>query len=69
MTTEFESLVLEHLRAIQADVAEIKARVGRVELRLTAIDHTLGSALSENDRETAAQWLIRRVEHINGARN
>ncbi|WP_295385626.1 hypothetical protein [uncultured Thiodictyon sp.] len=67
MTAETESLVLEHLSAIRGDVSDIKARLGRVELRLSAIEHTLGSALSETDHETV-QWVIRRMEHINGAR-
>ncbi len=61
MTAEFESLVLEHLRAIQADVSGIKDR-------LSAIEQTLDSTLSDSEHETSL-GLIRRVEHINGGWN
>ena len=70
MTVETEGLILEQLRAIQGDVADIKARVARVESRLTAIDQTLGTALSEHEHERdTVQWFTRRVQHINGARH
>lgn len=68
MSAEIESLVLEHLRAIRADVSDIKERMGRVELRVSAIEQTLGSALADSELD-AVQWFTRRVEHINGARN
>lgn len=66
MTAEIENLVLEQLRAIRGEVADIKERMGRVELRLSAIEQTLDGALAESDRE-AGQWFIKRMEHINGA--
>ncbi len=61
-----ENLVLEHLRAIRGDVSDIKERMARVELRLSAIEQTLDGALSDSDRG-AGQWFIKRMEHINGA--
>jgi hypothetical protein len=65
MTAETENLVLEHLRAIRATLGDHGDRLGRVELRLSAIEQTLGSlyALSGSDRETL-QSVIRRVERI-----
>lgn len=65
MTAEIENLVLEHLRVIRADVSDLRERMGRVELRLSAIEQTLGNlyALSGSDRE-AVQSLTRRVERI-----
>lgn len=65
MTADTENLVLEHLRAIRADVSDLRERMGRVELRLSAIEQTLGNlyALSGSDRETV-QSLTKRVERI-----
>lgn len=62
---ELASVTLEHLRAIRADVGDIKERMNRVELRLSAMEQTLGSlyALSGSDRETV-NTLARRVERI-----
>lgn len=65
MTAEMENLVLEHLRAIRATLADHGERLNRVELRLSAIEQTLGSlyALSGSDRDALA-GLSRRVERI-----
>jgi hypothetical protein len=48
--SDAENLVLEHLRAIRATLSDHGERLGRIELRLSAIEHTLGSlyALSGN---------------------
>jgi len=53
MTENTENLVLEHLRAIRADVGDMKQRLDRVDLRLSVIEQTIGSlyALSASDRE------------------
>ncbi|MGA7540274.1 MAG: hypothetical protein WBW93_16075 [Steroidobacteraceae bacterium] len=50
---ETDNIVLEHLRAIRAAVADQAERLDRVETRLSAIETTLGSlyALSGSDRE------------------
>lgn len=60
-----ENLVLEHLRYIRAGQDEIMQRMDRVEIRLSAIEQTLGSmyALSASDRDTL-QSVIKRVERI-----
>jgi len=65
MTDDTTNLVLEHLRAIRSTLADHGERLGRVELRLSAIEQTLGSlyALSGSDRETL-QSAIRRIERI-----
>jgi archaellum component FlaC len=65
MTENVENLVLEHLRAIRADVGDIKERMNRVELRLSVMEQTLGSlyALAGSDRESL-HGLTRRVERI-----
>ena len=65
MTNDVENLVLEHLRAIRGTLSDHGARLNRIELRLPAIEQTLGSlyALSGSDRETV-NALTRRVERI-----
>lgn len=58
-------IILEHLRAIRATQDEHGNRLSRIELRLSAIEQTLGNlyALSGSDRETITS-LIRRIERI-----
>lgn len=65
MTDNIENLVLEHLRAIRSTLSDHGERLNRIELRLAAIEQTLGSlfALSGSDRETLTT-LTRRVERI-----
>ena len=65
MTDNVEDLVLEHLRAIRSTQGEHGDRLNRIELRLSAIEQTLGSlyALSGSDRETINS-VIRRIERI-----
>ena len=65
MTADTENLVLEHLRAIRAKQDQHDERLNRIELRLSAIEQTVGSlyALSGSDREIVNS-LTRRVERI-----
>lgn len=65
MTAGIENLILEHLGGSRADLSEVKDRIGSVELRLSAVEQTLGSlyALSGSDRESLDS-LTRRVERI-----
>lgn len=65
MTKQAENLILEYLRAVRATQDEQGARLGRIELRLSAMEQTLGNlyALSGSDRETMAS-LTRRIERI-----
>lgn len=62
---EPHSLVLEHLRAIRAALGDHGQRLGRIELRLSVIEQTLGSlyAVGGSDRE-AMEAIVRRVERI-----
>lgn len=52
--TDVEHLVLEQLRAIRGTQSEHSERLNRIELRLSAMEQTLGGmyALSGSDRET-----------------
>jgi predicted nucleic acid-binding Zn-ribbon protein len=43
MTGDIENLVLEHLRAIRTDVADVKDRLGRVELGLSKLGQQVGA--------------------------
>jgi predicted nucleic acid-binding Zn-ribbon protein len=43
MTADIENLVLEHLRAIRTDVADVKDRLGRVELGLSTLGQQMGA--------------------------
>ncbi|NEX20584.1 hypothetical protein G3480_09725 [Thiorhodococcus mannitoliphagus] len=65
MTDDTTNLVLEHLRHIRAKVDSLDERVGRVELRLSVIEQTLGGlyAMAGSDRDTL-QSAIRRIERL-----
>jgi hypothetical protein len=65
MTADIENLILEHLRVIRASLADHGDRLGRIELRLSAVEQTLRSlySLAGSDRETLSS-VIRRVERI-----
>lgn len=65
MTDSIDNLVIEHLRVIRCDVGDVKERLDRMDLRLSAIEQTIGSlyALSASDRDTL-QAVIERVERI-----
>ncbi len=65
MSDKVDNLVLEHLRSIRGTLSDHGERLGRIELRLSAMEQTLGSlyALSGSDRETLSS-LARRIERI-----
>lgn len=65
MRDNADNLVLEHLRVIRGDLSDVKERLDRMDVRLSAIEQTIGSlyALSASDRETL-QSVIKRVERI-----
>ncbi len=65
MADDTDNLILEHLRAIRATLTEHGERLNRIDLRLAAVEQTLGSlyALSGSDRETVTR-LTRRVERL-----
>ncbi|CRI65301.1 conserved hypothetical protein [Thiocapsa sp. KS1] len=63
MSDKVDSLALEHLRSIRGILSDHGERLGGIELRLSAMEQTLGSlyALSGSDRETPGS-LARRIE-------
>jgi hypothetical protein len=65
MTEQTENLVLEHLRTIRADIADIKNRVTGVEVAITALGQQIAglttAVYAGNDR---VRDLERRVERI-----
>jgi polyhydroxyalkanoate synthesis regulator phasin len=65
MTDEHTNIVLEHLRAIRAKQDEHSERLTHIEVRLSAIEQTLGTmyVVGASDREALAA-LTRRVERL-----
>ncbi len=43
MSDKVDNLVLEHLRSIRGTLSDHGERLGRIELRLSAMEQTLGS--------------------------
>ena len=65
MTAEIENLVLEHLRAIRADIADLKREAFNANLQLSAMGQQLGAlttAVYGGRSET--DDLKRRLERI-----
>ena len=42
MTAELDSLILEHLRAIRSDLAEVKEDVRNIKIRMTNVEEQIG---------------------------
>lgn len=60
-----ENLVLEQLRAIRSALDDHGERLGRIETRLSSIEHILGHVYATaGDDRAALQSLTRRVERI-----
>jgi hypothetical protein len=65
MTEETTHLVLEHLRHIRSKVGTIDDRVGRVELRLSAVEGHLGNLItSEATQNAEIDRIGRRLDRI-----
>jgi hypothetical protein len=65
MTAEIESLVLEHLRAIRADVPDIKDRLAGVELNPSTLGQQVGALTTAvYSGKSDLDGLRRRVERI-----
>ena len=65
MTTDIESLVPEHLRAIRADLGDVKARITDVEVPLSAMGQQLvGLTTAVYSDRSELDELRRRVERI-----
>ena len=62
MTADIESLVLEQLRAIRADIAELKHEAASTNIQLSAMGQQLGalttaaSRKSTNSRGVSNEW-------------
>lgn len=65
MTAEIENLVLEHLRAIRADVGDVKERLGHVELNLATLGQQVGALTTAvYSGKSEIETLRRRIERI-----
>jgi uncharacterized coiled-coil protein SlyX len=65
MTEEMTNLVLEHLRHIRAKVDSTDERVGRLELRLSAVEgHLANIMVSEAAQNSAIDTVSRRLDRI-----
>lgn len=49
MTADIENLVLEHLRAIRADMADVKLRVTQIDVQLSAMGQQLAGLTSAHE--------------------
>ena len=65
MTEETTNLVLEHLRAIRADLGEMKQSIANVEVQLSSMGQQLGAlATAVYSGKSEVDDLRRRVERI-----
>lgn len=65
MTAEIDSLVLEHLRHIRADMSDVKQRLTGVELNLAALGQQVGALTTAfYSHQSDLSDLRRRVERI-----
>lgn len=65
MTEEISNLILEHLRAIRSDIAQLGERIDRVEMRLSTIEHHMSGFLASSARQQEdIDSLRRRIERI-----
>jgi hypothetical protein len=70
MRAETESLALEHLRTIRADIADLKREVTSNSVQLSAMGQQLaglttavyGSKSDLDDRKRRMEWVERRLE-------
>ncbi len=65
MTEEMTHLVLEHLGHVRTKVDSIDERVGRVELRMSAVEGHLGNLIvSEASQNAEIDKIGRRLDRI-----
>jgi hypothetical protein len=65
MTAEIENLVLEHLRAMRADIAEIKDRLSHVDLNLATLGQQVGALTTAvYSGKSELDGFRRRIERI-----
>ena len=65
MTADIESLVLEHLRSIRADIAELKREAVATNVQLTAMGQQLGALTTAvYGGKSEIDELKRRIERM-----
>jgi hypothetical protein len=65
MTAEIDSLVLEHLRAIRADIADLKDRMTGVEVQLSALGQQVaGLSVAVYGGKSDMDTVKRRLDRI-----
>jgi hypothetical protein len=65
MTADIENLVLEHLRAIRADIGDLKDRMTGVEVQLSALGQQVaGLTTAVYSGKSDIDNLRRRIERI-----
>lgn len=65
MTADIENLVLEHLRAIRADMADVKLRVTQIDIQLSAMGQQLAGLTSAvYSGKSDMDDLRRRIERL-----
>ena len=65
MTAEIESLVLEHLRAIRSDIAELKREALTTNVQLSAMGQQLGALTTAvYSGRSEVDELKRRIDRI-----
>jgi predicted nucleic acid-binding Zn-ribbon protein len=67
MIEQVENLILEYLRAMRADVAQMKEDIRDIKLRLSALEshvaNLLSDVLRQNARIDSLDERIGRIEH------
>jgi hypothetical protein len=58
MTDNLDSLILEHLRAIRADIVGIKDDTREIKSRLTSVEHSIVGLRKESARNQRVQARI-----------
>ncbi|MDX2238801.1 MAG: hypothetical protein NW203_14655 [Hyphomonadaceae bacterium] len=65
MSDDTANLVLEHLRAIRADLSEVRSGVARLDVRMGTIEtHPAGFQLSEVRQNSELDQLRARLDRI-----
>ena len=65
MTNEIENLILEHLRAMRADTASVKADVRDIKARLASIETYIATMHGDQTRTAVSlDDLAERVERL-----
>ena len=67
MTEQVESLILEYLRGIRADISSMKQDIRELKLRMTSLETHVGSlfgdVIRQNARLDSIDERLTRIEH------